>query len=287
MTLELVPARQEHVSELGRICYEAFKDISDRHHFPSDFGSVQFGRMIMGMLVQGETEYGVTALWNGQPAGSNFLMTADQVGGLGPISVEVSLQGQKIGRALMQNVIDHARERGVDMVRLLQDSFNMMSLSLYASVGFDTKHPVSLMLPAAAAAPDQTIRPVTDQDLDAVEELSRSIYRVSRRNEVAGHLRGGPFRPFLRERSGRVTGYFILGMPGHGVAETEDDMVALVGEATRQTPADFHRVLCPLTEGSLYRKLLAAGCRNIKVMNLMALGPYEEPDGVWLPSVLY
>ncbi len=287
MALEIVPARPEHVSELGRICYEAFKDISDRHHFPSDFESVQFARMILGMLVQGETEYGVTALWNGQPAGSNFLMTADQVGGLGPISVEVSLQGLKIGRALMQDVIDHARESGVEMVRLLQDSFNMTSLSLYASLGFDTKHPVSLMLPAPASTPDETIRPVTDQDLDAVEELSRSIYRVSRRNEVAGHLRGGPFQPFLRERSGRVAGYFILGMPGHGVAETEDDMVALVGEAARQTPPAFHRVLCPLTEGTLYRKLLAAGCRNIKVMNLMALGPYEEPDGVWLPSVMF
>jgi len=52
-------------------------------------------------------------------------------------------------------------------------------------------------------------------------------------------------------------------------------------------PPDFHRVLCPLTEGDLYRKLLANGCRNIKVMNLMALGPYERPDGAWLPSVLY
>ena len=52
-------------------------------------------------------------------------------------------------------------------------------------------------------------------------------------------------------------------------------------------PADFHRILVPLIEGSLYRKLLAASCRNIKVMNLMALGPYDPPDGVWLPSVLY
>src|SRR3990172_9500292 len=52
-------------------------------------------------------------------------------------------------------------------------------------------------------------------------------------------------------------------------------------------PLDFHRVLCPLTEGSLYRKLLATGARNIKIMNLMALGPYEPPDGVWLPSILY
>ena len=42
MALELVPAKPEHVPELGRITYEAFKDISDKHHFPSDFASVAY-----------------------------------------------------------------------------------------------------------------------------------------------------------------------------------------------------------------------------------------------------
>jgi hypothetical protein len=186
----------------------------------------------------------------------------------------------------MQDVLDHARKSGIEKVRLLQDSFNMTSLALYASLGFDVKEPCALMQPAPAETPDDTLRPVTEADLPAIEEMSRRIYRVSRRNEVAAYLRG-PFRPFLREREGRVTGYFILGMIGHGVAETDDDAVALVRQAARQLPQDFHRFFCPLTEGSLYRELLAAGCRNVKVMNLMALGPYEPPDGVWMPSVLY
>jgi len=114
MTLELVPVKPEHVSELGRIAYEAFKDISDRHHFPSDFSSAGMGRMIIGMLTQSEEEYGVAAMMDGQLAGSNFLLVSDEVGGLGPITVEVPLQGRGIGRALMQNVIDHAGESGVE-----------------------------------------------------------------------------------------------------------------------------------------------------------------------------
>src|SRR2546426_592762 len=213
MALEFVPAKPEHTGELGRICYEAFKDISDRHHFSSDFTSAA-------------------------------------------------------------------------MVRLLQDSFNMTSLSLYASLGFDTKEPVAVMQPSPGDRPDESVRAVTEADLEEVAELSRQIYKVSRRNEVASGITG-PFRPFLRERNGRIAGYYILGIAGHGVAETEDDLVALVRETARQMPPDFHRVLCPLTEGDLYRKLLANGCRNIKVMNLMALGPYERPDGAWIPSVLY
>lgn len=286
MALELVPARMEHVPEVGRVCYEAFKDIADRHHFPTDFTSAAFARMIMAMLIQREDEYSVTAMMDGQVAGSNFLLAADKVGGLGPISVEVPLQGHGIGRALMQNVVDHGRSSGIDMIRLHQDAFNMTSLALYASLGFDTKHPVAVMDVGAAEDPDENVRPVTPNDLVAIEELSTAIYRVSRRNEVGSNI-GGPFQPYLRERGGRIVGYYTLGMLGHGVAETEDDMFALVREVARRAPPDDRRCFCPVREGSLYRRFLEAGFRNVKVMNLMALGPYEEPDGVWMPSVLF
>ena len=286
MALELRLPTSNDVPELGRICYEAFKDISDKHHFPSDFPSVAMARMIIGIFTASEEEYGVAAMMDGQPAGSNFLLAADEVGGLGPITVEVSAQGNGIGRALMQNVIDHAKDAGIEKVRLLQDSFNMASLALYASLGFDTKHPAALMLPSPGDHADDSVRPVAETDLDAIEELSRRIYKSSRRNEVSANI-GRPFRPFLRERAGHVVAYYCLGIAGHGVAETEEDMVALVREAARQSPPEFHRTFCPLTEGSLYRRFLAAGFRNIKVMNLMAIGPYEEPDGVWVPSVLY
>ena len=286
MALELVPAKPEHVPELGRILYEAFKDISDRHGFPPDASSVAFGRMVIGMMVQQEEIYGVAAIEDGQMVGSNFLLASDEVGGLGPITVEVPLQGQGIGRALMKNVIDCAQQRNIEQVRLLQDSFNMASLSLYASLGFDTKEACALMQPAPASSEDTAVRPVTEADLPAIEELSRRIYKVSRRNEV-GALMQGPFLPLLRERGGRITGYFTLGIIGHGVAETEDDAVALIGEAARRVPPEMARFFCPLGEGGFYRKLLKSGCRAIKVMNLMAMGPYDPPDEVWMPSVAY
>jgi hypothetical protein len=41
---------------------------------------------------------------------------------------------------------------------------------------------------------------------------------------------------------------------------------------------DLHRVLCPLTEVAC-TEAAGGGGRNIK-MNLMALGPYEPPDGL-------
>jgi GNAT superfamily N-acetyltransferase len=285
MSLELRPPTAEDASELGRICYEAFKDISDRHHFPPDFESVALPRMFIGLLIQREDVFGVKASIDGQPAGSNFLMTSDEVGGVGPITIEVSLQGRGIGRALMTAVLDHAREANTPMVRLVQDSFNMTSLSLYASLGFDVRSPLILLQPQPAAQPDTSVRPMTREDLPAVDELSRRIYKVSRRNEVEGSL--PMFPSFVRELQGRISGYLVMGMIGHGVFETEDDAVATVGEATRQSPPDFHRVFCPLLEGSLHRRFLATGARAVKPMNLMSFGPYEPPDGVWMPSVLY
>ena len=284
MALELVPARPEHVDEMGRICYEAFKDIHDRHGFATDFPSVAFTRMVLGGLVRREDCYVVVATENGQPVGSSGLLTSDEVGGVGPVSVEVPAQGRGIGRAIVRDLLAHAQRTGIEMVRLMQDSFNTGSLSLYASLGFDTKEPLAMMQPAPVPCRDGSVRPVMESDLSAIEELSRRIYKVSRRNEVAS-LMQPPFRPLLRERDGRVAGYFIIGFPGHGVAETEEDALALVGEAASGVPAEFARCFCPLTEGELYRKLLAAGGRTVKLMNLMALGPYEPPEGVWMPSV--
>src|SRR5829696_5313599 len=71
----------------------------------------------------------------------------------------------------------------------------------------------------------------------------------------------------------------------HGVAETEDDMKALLqgaGEAGEQTLG----LLVPLRSG-LFRWCLEEGLRLVKPMNLMALGDYQEPRGGWFPSVLY
>jgi len=286
MAIEYRQPTAEDVSDLGRICYEAFKDISERHGFEPDFADPDMARMIIGMIVADESTYGIAAYNDGNPAGSNFVMMADDIGGIGPITVDVPQQGVGIGRRLMADAIEHATQNGMDKIRLLQDAFNMASLSLYASVGFDTKAPCALMEPMPAVKEDATVRLLTEDDLPIVDALSREIYKVSRRNEVASMLQG-PFTVVIRERDNRVTGYYVLGITGHGVAETEDDALALVQQAAAKSPPQFRDVFCPLIEGALYRKFLDAGFRAKKVMNLMAIGPYQEPEGVWMPSVIY
>jgi GNAT superfamily N-acetyltransferase len=286
MVIQLVPAEPHQVNELGRICFEAFKDVQEKHLFPPGFPSVALARKAIGMFVQRQDFYGVAALVDGEVVGSNFLSLMDPVAGVGPITVDLAFQGQDIGRALMTDVIEYAWRNDIQSVRLQQDSFNLASLSLYASLGFEVKTAVAEMQARPADEADESVRPITEADLSAIEDLSTHIYRTSRRNEVAAAVRLG-FSPLLRERQGRITGYFIPGAFGHGVAETEEDVLTLVGEAARRLLPEVTLFLCPLSEASLYRRALRAGCRAIKVTNYMTLGPYEAPNEVWLPSMLY
>jgi predicted N-acetyltransferase YhbS len=283
MAIELRPATAADVPELGRICFEAFEDISERHGFPSDFASVEFAQQVVGLLVQQEDVYGVGAFDGAAPKGSNFINMWGNVAGIGPVSVDIASQGQGIGRLTMEDVVAHARGQGYDMVRLCQDSFNMQSLALYASVGFEVKEPLSyLALNPSAPRPDG-LRPATADDLPAMDDLCRSIYGVDRKAECATLLQLG-FPGFVLDR-GRVTGYLLGTALGHGVAETDDDMLALLNGMGASAP-DAHAFV-PLRNGELYRKALAAGHRNQKVMNLMALGPYDDPKGTFCPSVMF
>ena len=281
MAIELRQARAEDVPELGRICYEAFKYIDETHGFALDFPNVEFAQQMIGMLVQQEDVYGVGAFEGTVPKGSNFINMWGDVAGLGPITVDVSSQGTGIGRRLMEDGIAHARRQGYEMVRLCQDSFNMHSLALYSSLGFDTKEPIAYLQLSDASPVDPSFRPATTDDLSAMDELCRSVYRVSRKTECATLLQFG-FPAFVIDR-GRIAGYLIGTPVGHGVAETDDDMLALLAGHGAAVP-DAHSFL-PLRNGELYRRALAAGHHNQKVMNLMALGPYEDPQGTYVPSV--
>jgi predicted N-acetyltransferase YhbS len=283
--ITLTRAQPAHIDELGRICYEAFKDISDAHGFPTDVPSVQRARQTMGMLVSRPDFYGVTAMAEGHIVGSNFISLCDPVGGVGPITVDCAFQGRAVGRALMSDVIREARERGIKMVRLLQDAFNVQSMSLYASLGFDTKHPVALMRPTPATSTDSSVRGATAEDLDAIGALSERIYNVTRRGEVAAAIQG-KLPVLVRVRDGRICAYLIPAFFGHGAGETEQDMLILAQEGARRAP-EHTLVFVPLDEGKLFRKFLGARFRTIKMMNLMAMGPYEPPSRVWMPSISY
>ena len=128
--LRLRGGRPEDAETLGRICFEAFKNISEKHNFPPDFPSVEVALGLMSMMLSRPDIYSVVAENETGPVASNFLWEGDSVSGVGPITVYPDVQNSAIGRSLMTDILQRADEKGTLSVRLVQAAFHSRSLSL-------------------------------------------------------------------------------------------------------------------------------------------------------------
>lgn len=290
MLLELIRPGPDDAAVLGRILFSAFKDLYDRHGLPPDFPDPKAGIAVAAALIARRDFHALAARLDGELVGSNFVSYTDPVAAVGPISVQPGVQARGIGRGLMQDVIDHAQAEHGEQIRLVQDGINVVSLSLYTSLGFDVQEPLALLTLTPAEAPDPAVRRATPADLDACDELCQRIYRVSRRGELAGALAQGEswgLVPFVLDRDGEIVACVIPGFLGYGVAESNEDLLTTLRTAIRELPPPAARFLCPSRNADLYRRVLSSGGRAIRTLHLMSMGPYESPTGTWYPSIGY
>lgn len=288
MSVQIRAMRPEDVETCGRICYEAFKEINERHNFRPDFPSVEAATQLTQALFASPEVFSVAAEADGRVVGSNHLWEYDEIRAVGPITIDLGAQAKGTGRKLMEAVIERGKDaRGV---RLVQDSFNRASLSLYAGLGFDVKEPLVLIegepkgdLPAGVE-----VRPVREEDYDACTELSRKTHGFARTNELKNTP---PFlTSFVAVRGGRVVAYSSaphFWALNHAVAETEEDMRAVLTGAASLGDGRPLSLLLPTRQTDLFRWCLKKGMRVVKPMTLMAMGEYQEPRTCFLPSVGY
>jgi hypothetical protein len=131
--------------------------------------------------------------------------------------------------------------------------------------------------------PGYDVRPSTAADEEACNALCLRVHGHTRAGEIRGPIAQG--RVTIVERLGRITGYTTgINYFGHTVAETNDDLHALIGAADDfGTPG----LIVPLENGELFRWCLAHGLRVFFVVNLMTIGMFQEPRGAYLPSIGY
>ena len=285
MDIQIVRVDPGHTPELGRICFEAFGALQDRHGVARDFDSVETATMLVGMFASRADFAGFAAVDGGRLVGSNFLGFSDPVAGVGPITIRPDAQSAGIGRALMLAVMEEAGRRGIRQVRLQQEAINTTSLSLYTKLGFDWREACALMTLAPAKADDPRVRAATIDDLGAIDRVSTRHYHATRAKEAAWMLQAGMPGFVIRDPGGAVTGYYFPGFIGHGFAQSAEQLVALILHAARHAPPPFLKALVPLGEAELHRALLAAGCRTVKLFNYMTTGEYQRPRGPWIPSI--
>jgi len=285
MAETLRPATAADAVECGRICFEAFASICDAHNFPRDFPSPEIAAGLLGGLISHPGFYGVVAEQDGKIVGSNFLDERSVVVGIGPVSIDPAVQNKGVGRALMRDVIDRARSRGVAGIRLLQATYHNRSLSLYTSLGFQAREPLSVLQgkPLNLRFPGYEVRPATAVDAPACDALCQDVHGFDRGKELTDAI--GQGSAMVVEHQGRITGYTTgIAFFAHTVCRTNGDLQALIGAASEFGGPGF---LLPTRNHEVFAWCLANGLRVAYPMTLMTIGLYNEPAGAWMPTVLY
>ena len=283
-----INVRTGHPSDAGacgEICYAAFKDIAGRHGFPPDFQSAESAIGLMHYILSNNAAYSLIAERDGQIVGSNFLWEDGAIAGIGPITIDPKLQNVSVGRKLMEGALQRADEQGFAGVRLIQAAYHNRSLSLYSKLGFEVKEPLSVIQGTALNIhyPGYPVRLATEADLAGCNELALKIHGQDRNQELIRGIRGKT--AFVVEHLGKISGYTSqLGFFGHTVAETNNELKALIGAADIFSGPGF---LLPSRNAEMLRWCLTNGLRIIQPMTLMSRGFYQEPGGAFLPSVLY
>jgi L-amino acid N-acyltransferase YncA len=285
METTIRPARATDAAECGRIIYAAFTDIADRHGFSRPFPSPEVATGLATMRLTNPGFYGVVAEEAGNIVGSNFVYLRSPVAGISPITVDPAAQNRRIGRTLMQAVMDHATAQGKPSIRLVQAAYNNGSLCLYTTLGFQTKAPLSVMngSPLNLHFPGYDVRRATMADLAACNRICHAVHGFDRGDELRDAIAASTAT--VVEHLGRITGYATgIAFFAHAVGETNQDLKALIGAARVFAGPGF---LVPTQNYDLFAWCLANGLRLVVPMTLMSIGLYCEPGGTWLPSIVY
>ena len=216
----------------GTICYEAFKAIAEQHNFPPDFPSAHLAVALLSMLLSRPDVYSVIAELDDRIVGSNFLWEGDTIAGIGPITVDPSVQNGSVGRQLMERVLDRAHTRHHVGVRLVQAAYHNRSLSLYTKLGFQTREPLSTLQgpPLHLELPGYRVRAAILDDLPACNDLCLHVHGHDRHRELAHAISAGIAR--VVEHGDRINGYATgIGFFSHAVGHTNDALKALIGAA--------------------------------------------------------
>lgn len=267
----------------GRICHDAFAAIANFHRFPPDFPSVESATAAISALIAHPGFFGVVAEAGGRILGSNFLDERSTIRGVGPVTVDPDAQDSCVGTALMHAVLDRSVHQSAPGVRLMHSAYHNRSMSLYAKLGFDVRESFATMQgePLGLQLPGYTVRSATQTDAAACDALCVRIHGHDRAGEVRDAVAYGTAR--VVERHGRITGYTTgMAFIAHSIAETNDDLAALIGAAEGFGGPG---ILVPLRNGEMLRWCLANGLRVVYTMNLMSIGLYQEPRGAFLGSV--
>jgi predicted N-acetyltransferase YhbS len=290
MSLRIRPIEQNDADICGKIGYEAHKTISSAHGYPSEQPSEEFGIALIRRLLGNPNSWGVLAERQGKTLGSIFLhkFPPSPVAVIGPLTVHPSAEGG-VGKILMDAALTRARKQNHDQIRLVQSPSHIRSFVLYTKCGFTLRESLFMMQgqPLSGGginATNANVRPVCDdKDISLCNELCKSVHGFLREMEL--RLAKDQGVATMIERDGVISGYAAgIGIFGHAVAKTNEDLKALIANASTILGPGFFALA---RNYEVINWLLQNGFRIGWPANLMTIGPYQEPLTPFLPSLAY
>ena len=290
MSLKFRPGNMDDADKVGTIIFNAFSTIAQRHGFTSDFPSIDIAKDAASSLLSNPNFYSVIAEEDSNVIGINFLdERSNKVAGIGPLAVDPKSQNKGVGRQLMINTMQRARGKNFAGIRLLQASYHNRSLALYASLGFETREPISTMQgkPIQAATPGRTVRTATIDDVDYCNDICQQIHGHDRNGEIIDSIKQGSAKVVIH--LGKISGYTCgLDFFNHSVGLTNDNLKALIASvATDDGNYGGSGILIPTRNTQLFHWCLNNGLKLVQQLLLMTVGMYNEPAGSYMPSILY
>ena len=285
MTVAIRRMQEGDVPRVGEIMVTAFNDVFRRHGYPEPFPSAEVGISLAHGYLSLEPEQCFTCSLNGQIVGSGFLHLRGNSAGIGPITVDPTCQRKGIGRAIMEAVIYAGSQ--CRSLRLVQDSFNVVSFPLYTKLGFVVRGTAASLVGHeihAARVASVEIREWTAQDIGMLAALD---------TELTGIERVQDFRYFLDQPpqligfvAGKPAGYLCCLRTGAGTflgpaAATEQSVLReLILRAAELEQGKALRLRFPTRHAELLQELLALGFQVESLQTYMVRGPWEVPPGV-------
>ena len=289
MTVTVRPATERDADRAGDVNFHAFLQVALAHGQVPTVTTPGESRSYVRHLLTFDPLGGLVAERDGDVVGLAWVHPRGPVATIGPIAVDPAVQGQGIGKQLLERCLAVAGS-GVPQVRLVHESFNAASLGLYLRAGFRVVAPLleleRLLDPALVAPPTaghSSVRPALPADQTRLVARDARVFGASRPQSVDLYVRRGV--ALVAEHGRTLTGYaFGIGSPriAYLGAASGDDPETVLGLATGVIAAlhghgQVVRTLVPATDRRLVEGLLAMGFRVARACHYMVRGGGMAP----------
>jgi L-amino acid N-acyltransferase YncA len=203
-TLVIRRATPADAEVCGRICFDAFTTLANKHKFQPDFPAPEIPVHVLSTMFSHSSFFCVVAEQDGKIIGSNCLDERTPIAGVGPITIDPAAQNHSAGRQMMQAVMTRAAERKFAGVRLVQAAYHNRSLSLYAKLGFVVREPLACMqgTPIQKTPLGYRVRPAEPSDLVTCNDLCVLVHGHDRgANSMTQFSKAQPWSPNRRGES--------------------------------------------------------------------------------------